>query len=66
MTSVNNHDPGSPVAYKIPRPLRARLHRIRDYYARELGRGVTLPEALERMTDECEARYGIKQQPPAA
>ena len=54
-----------PVAYKIPRPLRARLHRIRDYYKAELGRSVTLPEALERMATECERTYGI-QQPPAA
>lgn len=54
-----------PVAYKIPRPLRARLHRIRDYYAAQLGRSVTLPEALERMAAECERIYGINH-PPAA
>lgn len=66
MTSANDHDPGAPVAYKIPRPLRARLHAIRDYYARELGRGVTLPDALERMTAECERVYGIDKRTPAA
>lgn len=57
MTSSNV--PGPPVGYKIPRPLRTRLHRIRDYYERQLGRGVTLPDALERMTAECERLYGL-------
>jgi hypothetical protein len=60
MTSTNEPIAAGPVAYKIPRPLRARLRVLRDVYAREAGRGVTLIEALERMTAECEARHGIK------
>jgi len=60
MTSTNEPIAAGPVAYKIPRPLRSRLHKIRDYYSAQAGRKVTLLEALERMTTECEARYGIK------
>jgi len=52
-----------PVGYKIPRALRPRLHAIRAYYQAQSGRNVTLIEALERMTAECEARYGIKREP---
>jgi hypothetical protein len=51
-----------PVAYKIPRALLPRLHAIKDYYRAQSGRSVTLIEALERMTAECEATYGIRQQ----
>jgi hypothetical protein len=61
MTTTSEPTPAGPVAYRIPRPLRPRLHAIRDYYATQLGRKVTLMDALERMTAECEARYGITQ-----
>jgi len=60
MTGTSEPTAAGPVAYKIPRPLRERLRAIRDHYSAQAGRPVTLMEALERMTTECEARYGIK------
>jgi hypothetical protein len=59
MTSANPVPVTDPVAYKIPRALLPRLRAIRDYYRAQSGRSVTLIEALERMTTECETQYGI-------
>lgn len=64
MTPTPSPAPGAPVAYKIPRVLLPRLHAIRDYYRAQSGRSVTLIEALERMTAECETRYGIRRDNP--
>ena len=64
MTSEHPPELHDPVGYKIPRALLPRLRAIRDYYRQQTGRkGVTLIESLERMTAECEARYGINRNP---